>query len=137
MCLHSSLRGSLLSCRSVTSRLQASKLLAEGMKSVPTSHFTDILADMLPRAPVILHQHWTLGGTGERRNHLLHPPSFVFSFVVDGVRLLNFCPSFSMVPHRGCADKIYRLSGLRPDLRQVDMLFVISFLFRALCFFLL
>lgn len=101
LCLHSSLHGSLLSYGSVTSRQQESKLLAEGEEW--SQHIMDILADMLPRAIVILHQYWTLTESGERWNHLLPPPSFVFSLIIDWVgQALDFlCLSPSQWSSRG------------------------------------
>ena len=82
---------------------------------------------MLPKVIATLPPHWTLSETGEEKT-----PDFVFSLIIDwGSRLLHFCVSAFLsdhleVPCYGC-HPIYRLGSLRPDLRRVDILFVISF----------
>ena len=82
---------------------------------------------MLPKVTAALHPHQTLNETGEEK-----PPAFVFPRIIDwGSRLLTFCVSALLSDHLelpcyGC-HQIYRLGSLRPDLRRVDMLFVISF----------
>ena len=77
-----------------------------------------------------LHPHWTLleQERGETYLLLILP---ILCFINCGGRLLNFYVSALLsdrleVPRHGC-HPICRLSSLRPDLRQVDMLFVISF----------
>lgn len=82
---------------------------------------------MLPKVTAALHPHQTLSEAGEET-----PPAFVFPPVIDwGSRLLTFCvsalPSDHLELPRYGRHQIYRLGSLRPDLRRVDMLFVISF----------
>ena len=99
--------------------------LAEEVEEVNTP--LHVPADMLPKVIATLPPHWTLSETGEEKT-----PDFVFSLIIDwGSRLLHFCVSaflsdYLEVPCYGC-HPIYRLGSLRPDLRRVDILFVISF----------
>lgn len=102
------------------------------------SHVTDVLVDVLLRAIVILHQRWTLAGTGGRRDRFLPPPGFLFSLIVDGDRLLNFCVSALLsehleVPPLGC-HQIFSLSGLKPEASRHAFCYFFSKHYGFFCF---